>query len=122
AIINSQKLERFASIPEQERRLAENLLFNSPPVDAEDESLRTAPEDWRQQTPAQKAAINQFHIAAVTEHFRKTGARVKQRAEDLPLEQRLANYIIEGSRDGLIADLDRKRAEGAAPLDIINGP
>ena len=36
--------------------------------------------------------------------------------------QRLANYIIEGTKDGLIADLDRKRAEGAAPLDIINGP
>jgi 5-methyltetrahydrofolate--homocysteine methyltransferase len=29
---------------------------------------------------------------------------------------------FEGTRDGLIADLDRKRAEGAAPLDIINGP
>ena len=38
----------------------------------------------------------------------KTGKRVKQRAEDLPLDQRLANYIIEGTKDGLIADLDRK--------------
>src|SRR5262249_34375764 len=50
------------------------------------------------------------------------GRREKQRAEDLPLDQRLANYIIEGSKDGLIADLDRKREEGAAPLEIINGP
>src|SRR5450755_3491007 len=32
AIVNTEKLERFASIPEQERRLAESLLFNSPPV------------------------------------------------------------------------------------------
>ena len=40
----------------------------------------------------------------------------------MPLDQRLANYILEGSKDGLIEDLDRKRAEGAAPLDIINGP
>src|ERR1700756_770225 len=64
AIVNAEKLERFASIPEHERRLAESLLFNSPPVDAADESLRTAPEDWRQQSPAQKGAINQFHIAA----------------------------------------------------------
>ena len=31
----------------------------------------------------------------------------------LPLDERLANYIIEGTKDGLIADLDRKRAEGA---------
>ena len=122
AIVNAEKLERFASIPEEERRLAENLLFNSPPVDAEDESLRTAPEDWREQTAEQKAAINQWHIAAVTEHFRKAGTRQKQRAEDLPLDQRLANYIIEGTKDGLIADLERKRAEGAAPLEIINGP
>jgi 5-methyltetrahydrofolate--homocysteine methyltransferase len=122
AIVNAEKLERFASIPEEERRLAESLLFNTPPVDAEDESLRTAPEDWRAQTAEQKAAINQWHIAAVTEHFRKAGNRVKPRAEDLPLDQRLANYIIEGTKDGLIADLDRKRAEGAAPLDIVNGP
>ena len=122
AIVNAEKLERFASIPEHERRLAENLLFNAPAVDAEDESLRLAPEDWREQTAEQKIALNQFHIAAVTEHFRKAGKRQKARAEDLPLDQRLANYIIEGTKDGLIADLDRKRAAGAAPLDIINGP
>ena len=38
------------------------------------------------------------------------------------LDQRLAGYIVDGSRTGLIEDLDRKRSEGAAPLDIINGP
>jgi 5-methyltetrahydrofolate--homocysteine methyltransferase len=122
AIVNAEKLERFASIPEKERRLAESLLFNYPAVDAEGESLRTAPEDWRQQAPEQRAALNQFHIAAIAEHFRQTGKREKQRAADMPLDQRLANYIIEGSKDGLIADLERKRAEGADPLDIINGP
>ncbi len=122
AIVNAQKLERFASIPEAERRLAEDLLFNSPVVDSAEPQLRTAPDDWREQTPKQRMVINQFHIGAITEHFRKTGARSKQRAEDLPLDKRLANYIIEGTKDGLIADLDRKRAEGAGPLDIINGP
>ncbi|MGD0497062.1 MAG: methionine synthase [Bryobacteraceae bacterium] len=122
AIVNAEKLERFASIPEEERRLAESLLFNTPPADAEDENLRAAPEDWRQQEPDQRAAINQFHIAAVAQHFRGAGARVKARPEDLPLDARLANYIIEGSKDGLIPDLDRKRSEGAAPLEIINGP
>jgi 5-methyltetrahydrofolate--homocysteine methyltransferase len=120
--VNAEKLERFASIPEEERRLAESLLFNTPPVDAADEELRTAPEDWREQTPEQRATINQFHIAAVTEHFRKAGARVKARPEDLPLDTRLATYIIEGTKDGLAADLDLKLAEGAAPLDIVNGP
>jgi 5-methyltetrahydrofolate--homocysteine methyltransferase len=122
AIVNAEKLERFASIPEQERRLAESLLFNSPAIDAEDESLRTAPEDWREQTSEQKAAINQWHIAAITDYFRKTVKRTRQQAADLPLDQRLANYIIEGTKDGLIPDLERKRAEGTAPLDIINGP
>jgi 5-methyltetrahydrofolate--homocysteine methyltransferase len=37
AIVNAEKLERFASIPVEERRLAESLLFNTPPVEAADE-------------------------------------------------------------------------------------
>ncbi len=122
AIVNAQKLERFASIPEHERRLAENLLFNRPPVETADERMLNAPEDWRQQTPEQRVAINQFNIAAITEHFRNAGTHTKARAEDLPLDARLAHYIVEGTRDGLVPDLDRKLAEGAAPLDIINGP
>ncbi len=40
----------------------------------------------------------------------------------MPLDERLANYIIEGTRDGLIADLEKKRGEGTPPLDIVNGP
>jgi 5-methyltetrahydrofolate--homocysteine methyltransferase len=127
AIVNTEKLERFASIPEHERELAENLLFQHPPtkVDAENPRaglLKGAPADWRAQNKEQRAAINQFHIAAITEHFRTAKKKDKVRAEDLPLDQRLSNYIIEGTRDGLIEDLEKKRAEGAAPLDIINGP
>ena len=132
AIVNAEKLERFASIPEQERRLAENLLFNTPPVEVpaahpQAELLREAAadpvkQDWRQQTRDEKIAINQFHIAAITEYFRGAAARVKKTAAALPLDERLANYIVEGTKDGLFADLDRKLAEGAAPLDIINGP
>ena len=114
AIVNSEKLERFASIPEEERRLAENLLFNTPPGDG--------PTDWRAQTREQKIAINQQHIAAITDHFRQSTVRSKPQQASLPLEQRLANYIVEGTRDGLIEDLDRKLKEGTAPLDIINGP
>ena len=122
AIVNAQKLERFASIPEEQRRLAEDLLFNRPPANGEDLVLRTAPEDWRAQSPEQRIAINQFHIAAISDYFRKAGTREKRHAEDLPLDERLAHYIIEGTKDGLIPDLDRKLAEGAGPLAIINGP
>ncbi len=48
--------------------------------------------------------------------------RQKKKTADLPLDERLANYIIEGTKDGLVPDLELKRQEGAAPLDIINGP
>ena len=127
AIVNTEKLERFASIPEHERRLAEDLLFQHaakevPAGHPRSELLWNAPADWREQSKEQKAALNQFHIAAITEHFRTTKKKEKLKAEDVPLDTRLANYIIEGTRDGLVADLERKRAEGTAPLEIINGP
>jgi 5-methyltetrahydrofolate--homocysteine methyltransferase len=92
AIVNSEKLERYPSIPEEERRLAEDLLWN------------------RGADP----------IAAFAAHFRSATSRNKKVASDLPLDERLANYIIEGTKDGLIADLNLKLQE-AAPLEIING-
>ncbi|MEX2147296.1 MAG: methionine synthase [Candidatus Rokuibacteriota bacterium] len=92
AIINTERLERYPSIPEEERRLAEDLLYG------------------RGEDP----------VAAFAAHFRE---RVKARPAKatLPLDERLARYIVEGSRDGLIDDLDAKLKE-AAPLAIINGP
>jgi 5-methyltetrahydrofolate--homocysteine methyltransferase len=66
--------------------------------------------------------VNQYYIAAIAEHFRTATKKQKISAADLPLDERLANYIIEGTRDGLVADLERKRSEGTAPLDIVNGP
>ncbi|HEX4808535.1 MAG TPA: methionine synthase [Bryobacteraceae bacterium] len=127
AIVNAEKLERFASIPEHERHLAEALLYNTPPDKIPEEHpaaalLANAPSDWREQSRDEKIAINQFHIAAVSEHFRGVTGRQKKKTSDLPLDERLANYIIEGTKDGLIPDLDRKLAEGMGPLDIINGP
>jgi 5-methyltetrahydrofolate--homocysteine methyltransferase len=127
AIVNTEKIERFASIPAHERGLAENLLFSHPPKSLPDGHpnptlLLNAPADWRQQSKGQRAAVNQFWISAIAEHFRAAKKKEKAQGADLPLNERLANYILEGTRDGLIADLDRKRAEGAAPLDIINGP
>ena len=127
AIVNTEKIERFASIPALERELAENLLFSHPPKNMPSDHpngglLLNAPADWRQQSKEQRAAVNQFWIAAIAEHFRTAKKKEKVRGADLPLDERLSNYILEGTRDGLIPDLDRKRAEGTAPLDIINGP
>src|SRR5262249_61081172 len=38
-----------------------------------------------------------------------------------PVDEGRARDIVEGSKDGLIADLDRKLGEAGA-LDIVNGP
>jgi len=127
AIVNTEKLERFASIPPHERELAENLLFSHPPKDVPANHTHAAllcdvPADWREQKKEQRAAVNQYYIAAIAEHFRTATKKEKARAADLPLDERISNYIIEGTRDGLIVDLERKRGEGAAPLDIVNGP
>ena len=127
AIVNTEKLERFASISLEQRRLAENLLFNTPPSEVaadhpQRELLLGAPQDWREQSKAERAAVNQINIAAVAEYFRRNVKKEKAPKESVPLDQRLASYIIEGTKDGLIDDLEHKRAEGAEPLDIINGP
>src|SRR5881296_3401782 len=94
AIVNAEKLERYPSIPEEERRLAEDLIF------------------WRGEDP----------VAAFAAHFRgKTATPKRSDRSTLSLDERLARYIIEGSKDGLIDDLDLKLKE-AKPLEIINGP
>lgn len=121
AIVNSEKLERFASIPENERKLAENLLFNAPQPPL---TVRggVGELDWRNQSLDDRVAINQANIAAIAEFYRTATKKEKKAAKDLPLDERLAQYIIQGTKDGLIPDLDLKRQEGARPLDIINGP
>lgn len=110
AIVNAEKLERFAAIPEEEKKLAEDLLFNG------------VGNDWRLQSLEQRTAINQANIAAIAEHFRNAVAREKKTVAELPLDERLAQYIIQGTKDGLIPDLDLKLKEGLKPLDVINGP
>src|SRR5438067_3646441 len=94
AIVNAETLERYPSIPEGERRLAEDLIH------------------WRGDDP----------VAAFAAHFRgKTAVAKRSDRSALPLDERLARYIIEGSKDGLVEDLAEKRTQ-AKPLEIINGP
>ncbi|MGH7786907.1 MAG: methionine synthase [Candidatus Binatia bacterium] len=94
AIVSSEKLERYVSIPEEERRLAEDLIW------------------WRGDDP----------IAAFAAHFRARApkAAVEDRL-DLPLDERLAHYILQGTKQGLYADLDEAMTT-RKPLEIINGP
>jgi len=93
AIVNTEKLMRYPQISDIERKLAEDLIFN-----------RTA-------NP----------VADFTAHFRVKKPSLKNKKEDLPLDKRLANYILEGTKDGLTLDLD-EALKGMSPLDIINGP
>ncbi|HUP34997.1 MAG TPA: methionine synthase [Candidatus Limnocylindria bacterium] len=93
AIVNSERLERYASIPEEERKLAEDLLY------------------WRGADP----------VAAFAAHFRGRTRAPKDTGVELPLDERLARCIVEGSKEGLLDDLALKLEEQSA-LDIINGP
>jgi 5-methyltetrahydrofolate--homocysteine methyltransferase len=94
AIVNSEKLERYPLIPEEERRLAEDLIW------------------WRGDDP----------IAAFAAYFREKKSKpTREERKSLPLDERLALYILEGSKDGLTDDLDEALAN-RPPMQIINGP
>ncbi|MDJ0331853.1 methionine synthase [Planococcus sp. S3-L1] len=94
AIVNTEKLERYASIPKQEIDMANELLFTTT-----DETL-----------------------ADFTAFYRD---KKKEKTEDdIPktVPDRLAYYIIEGTKEGLIPDLEKALEMYDEPLDVINGP
>jgi 5-methyltetrahydrofolate--homocysteine methyltransferase len=93
AIVNTEKLERYASIPDDERALAEAVLFET-----------------SDQT-----------VARFTAHFREAKSRVVEDVAALPVDERLAHCIIAGTKEGLLDGLDEK-LQDTAPLDIVNGP
>ncbi|MEZ7171974.1 methionine synthase [Sporosarcina sp. OR05] len=94
AIVNTEKLERYASIPEAEIKLANDLLFTTT-----DETL-----------------------ADFTDFYRD---KKKEKTEDdIPktVPERLAYYVVEGTKEGLIPDLEAALELYDTPLDVINGP
>ena len=94
AIVNSEGMERYASIPDNERKLAEDLIW------------------YRGEDP----------VAAFADHFREKAPKATSEERlNLPLDERLALAIIEGSKEGLAEDLD-EALTGRSPLEIINGP
>ncbi|MBF8299051.1 MAG: methionine synthase, partial [Dehalococcoidia bacterium] len=94
AIVNAERLERYASLPAEDIRVSEDLIW------------------WRGADP----------IAAFAAHFRerKAAAAVQDRSA-MPLDERLARCIIDGTKEGLIDDLDLAMRD-RTPLEIINGP
>lgn len=94
AIVNTEKLERFASIPKNEIKLADDLLF-------------TTTDDT---------------LAAFADFYR--GKKKEKTEDDIPktVPDRLAYYVVEGTKEGLITDLEAAMKTYDTPLDIINGP
>jgi 5-methyltetrahydrofolate--homocysteine methyltransferase len=108
AIVNTERLARYADVPEAEKRLAEDLIFL--PVGDVESGTRAVEEfaAWfRGRGAGGGAGVN--------------GAG--QRAA-LPVAERLARAVVEGTKQGLESDLDLVLADAAyeTPLDIINGP
>ncbi|AIQ59011.1 methionine synthase [Paenibacillus borealis] len=93
AIVNTEKVERYASIPEEERKLAEQLIYNT----------------------------NDDTLSAFVAAFRGKKVEKKEKISNLSLEERLASYVVEGTKEGLIPDLD-EALKLSGPLEIINGP
>ncbi|GGF89820.1 methionine synthase [Paenibacillus abyssi] len=93
AIVNTEKLERYASIPEHERKLSEELIYNT----------------------------NGETLALFVAAFRDKKIVKKEKASNLSLEERLASYVVEGTKEGLIPDLDEALKKYSA-LEVINGP
>ncbi|MCB1191265.1 MAG: methionine synthase [Leptospiraceae bacterium] len=98
AIVNTQKLERYPSILEHEKKLAEDLLFHT--------------------TESYSKALGDF-----AEYFKGKLSKAKEKKDmsSLSLDERLSLYIVEGAVDGLIDDLNLKLVN-TKPLDIVNGP
>ncbi|MDP2339521.1 MAG: methionine synthase [Deltaproteobacteria bacterium] len=97
AIVNAEKLERITHLDAATIGVCERLLLAD-------------------------AAVYDAALVAFTEHFR--GVDVKKSAGrdlSLPVDERLQKNVIEGSKEGLIEDLDEVR-KTTTPLDIINGP
>ncbi|MCD7034929.1 methionine synthase [Metabacillus sp. GX 13764] len=94
AIVNTEKLERYASIPQDEIKLADDLLFKT-----DDQTLADFTNFYREKKKENKVAV-----------------------QNLSLEERLALYIVEGTKQGLIEDLETALEKYSDPLDIINGP
>ncbi|WP_442595777.1 methionine synthase [Neobacillus sp. D3-1R] len=94
AIVNTEKLERFASISKKEVEMAEKLLFDT----------------------------TEASLSIFTEFYRDKKKENNKIVSDMTLEERLGSYVVEGTKEGLIADLTIALESYDNPLDIINGP
>ena len=104
AIVNAEKLARYTQISDLEKKLSWDLLSWKGPGD-----------------PAHPASFDA--VAVFAEHFRlvKTAEKSPSERLKLPINERLARNVVEGSMEGVAADLN-ELLKILRPLDIINGP
>ncbi len=102
AIVNTEKLARYADIPQEERDLAEALIF----------------------LPLGDIESGNAAVEAFTAHFRGRASVAAKPRADLPLAERLARAVVEGSKTGLEDDLAQALVDARwpSPMDVINGP
>ncbi len=106
AIIDAAKIVPLASIPDEQRQVALDLVWDKREYDNE-------------------GNLTYDPLAKMLEIFDgvDSAALKDQRAAELaamPVRERLEHRIIEGESKGLEADLDLARSEGATALEIIN--
>jgi 5-methyltetrahydrofolate--homocysteine methyltransferase len=103
AIIHAAKIVPLASIPDEQRAVCLDLVY-----------------DRRRAATAGEPAYDP--LAKLIEVFAdvKAVTAVREDRSDWTLDQLLAQRIIDGDRDGLADDLDAAMANGSSPLAIIN--
>ncbi len=67
-------------------------------------------------------ATDDATLAEFTAHYRGKSAKKTTEYEGLNLEERLAIYVVEGTKQRLEQDLTLALQSYSEPLDIINGP
>jgi len=97
AIVHAGRIVPLAKIPEDHRQVCLDLIYD-----------RRRPG----YDPLQE-------LLAFSSDTTSNSSAIEDRS-DWPVERRLAARIVDGNRDGLVAELDEALATGATPLGIIN--
>ena len=106
AIVHAGRIMPLARIPDDQRDACLDLIYDRRGVEG---ALSDGDPDY---DPLQKVIELFADVESVAE--------VKEDRSGWPVAERLHHRIIDGDRDGLVADLDEAMAEGHAPLHIIN--
>ncbi|MSX66338.1 MAG: methionine synthase, partial [Actinobacteria bacterium] len=105
AIVHPSKIMPMARIPERQKEVALDLIYDRRTFDGEQCTYDPLSEFLQLFEGVELAATRNTRAAELAA---------------LPLEKRLERRIIDGEKVGLEDDLDAARAQGIAPLAIIN--